>query len=80
MTAQKALAKVKAWIEEENPRLNVAFGNKNNLKVGGPNLMQRFPVTLYAPSWLVLLNHAEEIREFIENNAEALDWGKFNDE
>jgi hypothetical protein len=31
---------------------------------------------LYAPSWLVVLDHAEEIRAFIEAHRDELDWGR----
>lgn len=54
--------------------LTIKFGNKRNVVVGGPALGQRFPVSLYAPSWLVLLDHADEIRKFIEDNREQLSW------
>jgi len=37
-------------------------------------LGQRFPVTLYAPSWLKVLDQADEIRQFIEDNKDNLEW------
>lgn len=67
-------AKVAELEEVSKPRLNIKFGNKRNVVVGGPALGQRFPVTLYAPSWLVLLDHADEIRAFISEHHDELDW------
>jgi hypothetical protein len=78
-TAMDEIARLKAELEEarneSKKKLNIKFGNKRNVVVGGPNLGQRFPVSLYAPSWLVLLDNAEEIRAFIEENKNDLDWG-----
>lgn len=56
--------------------LNVKFGNKKNVVVGGPALGQRFPVTLYAQSWLELLKpeNVAAILQFIEDNADELAW------
>lgn len=34
--------------------------------------MGRFPVTLYKEQWLKLLDKADEIREFIDNNDSSL--------
>lgn len=41
-------------------------GDKGGVSVSG--LGQRFPTTLYAESWLYLLEHADELRDFIEHN------------
>jgi hypothetical protein len=59
-------------------KLNIKLGNKQNVVVGGEALGQRFPVTLYAPSWLVLLDdeNVQAIREFIEANRDKLSWGR----
>lgn len=56
--------------------LNIKIGNKQNVVVGGPALGQRFPVTLYAPSWLVLLEQKDDILQFIEDHRDELTWGK----
>lgn len=65
-----------AALEGEKP-LNIKLGNKRNVVVGsGGGLGQRFPVTLYAPSWLILLDNADRIRTFIEENRDELDWGR----
>ena len=58
----------------EKPAMYIKFGNKRNVVVGGKALKQRFPVTLYAPSWLALLDHANEIKQFIEDNRDELSW------
>jgi hypothetical protein len=55
-------------------KLTIDFGNKGNIKVGGKALGQRFPVTLYANSWLKILDQADEIRQFIEDNSDRLEW------
>ena len=59
---------------EEKPSMYIKLGNKRNVVVGGKALRQRFPVTLYAPSWLALLEQADEIKEFIKDNHDALSW------
>jgi hypothetical protein len=58
--------------------LRIKPGNKGNIVVGGPALGQRFPVTLYAPSWLVLLddNVVDSIKQYINDNKDELSWGK----
>jgi hypothetical protein len=78
MDREQLKAELRAEIEAEQKAkgLTVKFGNKQNVVVGGPALGQRFPVTLYAPSWLVLLDHAEEIRAFIETHKDELVWEK----
>ena len=58
----------------EKPAMYIKFGNKRNVVVGGKALKQRFPVTLYAPSWLARLDHADEIKQFIEDNRDELSW------
>ena len=54
----------------------IKFGNKKNVVVGGSDLGQRFPVTLYAPGWVEMLKHADEILKFIEDNKAELSWGR----
>jgi hypothetical protein len=60
--------------QQQEDKVTIGFGNKGNVKVGGKALGQRFPVTLYAPSWLKILDQADEIRQFIEDNKDALVW------
>ncbi len=49
--------------------LSMKVSEKGALSVYG---MGRFPVTLYKEQWLKLLSIAEEIKTFIEENAERL--------
>lgn len=58
----------------EKPEFTIKVGEKKGVVVGGKMLGQRFPVTLYAQSWLNLLEHAEEIKQFIEANKSSLAW------
>lgn len=63
----------------EGVTMPVDFGTKGNMKVGGGGyLLQRFPVTLYAPSWLRFLQEGnlEAMVSFLEDNEDALSWGK----
>jgi len=59
---------------QKEDKLTIKIGNKQNVVVGGKALGQRFPVTLYAPSWIKVLDQAEEIRQFIEDNKDSLTW------
>jgi hypothetical protein len=55
------------------------FGTKNNMIAGnGAFFGQRFPVTLYAPSWVWLLReeNIEALVSFLEDNEDTLSWGK----
>lgn len=63
----------------EKETLPIKIGNKQNVVVGsGGALGQRFPVTLYAPSWLILLreDNVAAIKAFIEEHKNELSWGK----
>tara|TARA_R110000868_G_scaffold408583_1_gene691957 strand:+ start:657 stop:893 length:237 start_codon:yes stop_codon:yes gene_type:complete len=76
MSEAERIAELEAQLAAltEDQKLTIGFGNKGNVKVGGKALGQRFPVTLYAPSWLKVLDQADEIRQFIEDNRDALTW------
>jgi hypothetical protein len=83
MTEQQKIAELEAKLaslqsqqreSEKKPSMYIKLGNKRNVVVGGKGLKQRFPVTLYAPSWLALLEQADEIKKFIEENHDALSW------
>ena len=83
MTEQQKIAELEAKLAAmqdqqrepvEKPAMYIKFGNKQNVVVGGKALKQRFPVSLYAPSWLALLDRADEIRQFIEDNRDKLSW------
>jgi hypothetical protein len=81
MTDAERIAQLEAELaslkgSEAPGRLNVKIGNKRNIVVGGKALGQRFPVTLYAPSWLVLLSdeNVAAIKQFISDNKDQLSW------
>ena len=57
----------------------IEFGNKRNVKMGAKGfLLQRFPVTLYAPSLLRFLReeNIEALVRFLEDNEDSLSWGR----
>jgi hypothetical protein len=79
MTDAERIAQLERELAEakgESKQFYIKMGNKQNVVFGGKGLGQRFPVTLYAPSWMFLLDHAEEIREFIEENRDSLSWDR----
>lgn len=49
--------------------VSMKVSEKGGLSVYG---LGRFPVTLYQEQWLKLLNMAEEIKQFIEENRDKL--------
>lgn len=73
-------AEMKAELERlkaENESLKARNSKGISLKVsekGGVSVygMGRFPITLYKEQWLKLLDMAEDIRKFIEENAGKL--------
>jgi len=71
------IAELEAALEnkkEEIPYV-IKFGNKRNVVFSSRDgLKQRHPVTLYAPGWLFLCDHAEEIRQFVLENRDQLSW------
>lgn len=65
-------------VELPETSIPVKQGNKSNVVTGGNGYLgQRFPVTLYAPSWLSMLRsgNIEAIVDFIEANESNLSWG-----
>ncbi len=57
----------------QGSHLGVSMGEKKNVKVTG---LGRYPVTLYAPQWMRLLQFAPRIQEYIEANRDQLSWTK----
>ena len=65
-------------VDPKTSQVPIKVGNKRNVVVGsGGWLGQRFPVTLYAPSWLWLLReeNAHHILDFLEEHKDQLSWG-----
>ena len=54
---------------QQRGQLSMKISEKGALSIYG---MGRFPVTLYKEQWLKLLSIADEIKSFIENNADRL--------
>jgi hypothetical protein len=64
-------------VKRENEALKARSQRTTSLKVsekGGVSVygLGRFPVTLYKEQWLKLLAMADEIRRFIDENADRL--------
>ncbi|HEX5606746.1 MAG TPA: hypothetical protein VFY96_09540 [Candidatus Binatia bacterium] len=76
-TAEEKLARLEAenkalkdQIEQRKPgQLRLKISEKGGLSVYG---LGRFPVTLYKEQWKRLLEHAEEIKTFLEQNEQQL--------
>jgi hypothetical protein len=76
-TAEEKLARLEAenkalkdQIEQRKPgQLRLKISEKGGLSVYG---LGRFPVTLYKEQWKRLLEHAEEIKAFLEQNEQQL--------
>jgi hypothetical protein len=61
---------LKDQIEQRKPgQLRLKISEKGGLSVYG---LGRFPVTLYREQWKRLLEHAEEIKTFLEQNEQQL--------
>ena len=72
---QAEIARLKA----ENDKLRQAKARALTVKVSEKGAvsvygLMRFPVTLYAQSWLKLIAFAETIKAFIEENRSQLSW------
>jgi hypothetical protein len=51
-------------------KISFKVGEKGGVSVYGLNV--RFPVTLYKEQWERLLNHADQLRAFMQENASKL--------
>ncbi len=63
-----------AALEEKNKTrerraIDFRVGEKGGVSVYG---LGRFPVTLYYEQWIRLLDHADQLREFLEENKPSL--------
>lgn len=76
-TAEQKLARLEAenralkdQIEQRKPgQLRLKISEKGGLSVYG---LGRFPVTLYKEQWTRLLDHADEIKNFLQKNDQQL--------
>ena len=76
-TAEQKLARLEAenralkeQIDRRKPgELRLKISEKGGLSVYG---LGRFPVTLYKEQWTRLLNHAEEIKSFLQDHDQDL--------
>jgi hypothetical protein len=61
---------LKDQIEQRRPgQLRLKISEKGGLSVYG---LGRFPVTLYKEQWKRLLDHADEIKRFLQQNEQQL--------
>lgn len=58
-----------AELESASPAIDFKVGSKGGVSVYG---LGRFPVTLYYEQWVRLLDHAEPLRAFLEENKDRL--------
>ena len=76
-TAEQKLARLEAenralkdQIEQRKPgQLRLKISEKGGLSVYG---LGRFPVTLYKEQWSRLLDYADEIKDFLQQNDQQL--------
>jgi hypothetical protein len=60
---------LKKQVDRKPGELRLKVSEKGGLSIYG---LGRFPVTLYKEQWNRLLEHADEIREFLKNNDQEL--------
>lgn len=60
---------LKQQVERKPGELRLKVSEKGGLSIYG---LGRFPVTLYKEQWNRLLDHADEIREFLKANDQQL--------
>lgn len=77
MSSEEELKAKIAKLEAENMALKNAGPRSISLKVsekGGVSLygMGRFPITLYKEQWIKVLDYADNIRQFIQENDSKL--------
>ena len=60
---------LKEQVDRKPGQLRLKVSEKGGLSVYG---LGRFPVTLYKEQWMRLLDHAEEIKTFLQQNDHQL--------
>ena len=60
---------LKKQVDRKPGELRLKVSEKGGLSIYG---LGRFPVTLYKEQWSRLLDHADEIREFLKSNDQQL--------
>jgi hypothetical protein len=60
---------LKKQVDRKSGELRLKVSEKGGLSIYG---LGRFPVTLYKEQWNRLLDHADEIREFLKANDQQL--------
>ena len=60
---------LKKQVDRKPGELRLKVSEKGRLSIYG---LGRFPVTLYKEQWNRLLDHADEIREFLKSNDQQL--------
>jgi hypothetical protein len=76
-TPEQKLARLEAENKQLREQMEARKSGQLRLKVsekGGLSVygLGRFPVTLYKEQWIRLLDHAEEIKEFLKDNDSLL--------
>jgi len=74
---QRENAELKAQLDATSKgrqTVRLGIGEKGGVKVQLGT--RRFPVTLYPSEWLLILQHADELKDFIKDNSRKLSWKK----
>ena len=66
---ERLRAENEALKKQKSKELTFKVGQKGGMSLHG---LQRWPVTLYKNQWLILLDAAEEIREFLKDHDHEL--------
>lgn len=79
MDAEQRVEQLEKLLAQEKKKNTVIIkeGNKKNISVYG--LGQRFPITLYATGWMILIDNIELVKDFLRENHSNLDWKDFGD-
>jgi len=69
LSREELIAQLLAAKEQRTSRLTLKVGEKGNVCLYG---LGRFPTSLYASQWERLLDHADAIRAFMDENRAKL--------